>query len=297
MKSKTTNLIELNLAVLIWGGTAMFAKGIALPLSHIMCVRYLLCAVSLLFFLFALKIPVRLKGGKDYAVVAIVGILLCFNGLTLFKALRISTAAIAILSFYTYPVFTALLEPFVFGEKLRTSDIVLAGFILIGILIMTPQFNLSNSTTQGVLFGVLSGLFFMARSLIIRKYIQEISSSVFMFWQAMVIGLMLIPWLFVETADYTPLKFGLLILLGSVFTAIPQTLFAASLRNLRAKTVGIISTIQPIYTAVLGYLIHDESMTTRAVAGGAIILMCFVFETTRNIGIKPDRIYEKEVTE
>jgi drug/metabolite transporter (DMT)-like permease len=196
MKSKTTNLIELNLAVLIWGGTAMFAKGIALPLSHIMCVRYLFCAVSLLFFLFALRIPVRLERGKDYAVVAIVGILLCFNGLTLFKALRISTAAIAILSFYTYPVFTALLEPFVFGEKLRTSDIALAGFILVGILIMTPQFNFSNSTTQGVMLGVLSGLIFMARSLIIRKYVQEISSSVFMFWQAMVIGLILIPWLF-----------------------------------------------------------------------------------------------------
>ena len=112
-----------------------------------------------------------------------------------------------------------------------------------------------------------------------------------MFWQAIVTGLILIPWLFVEKANYTPLKFGLLILLGSVFTAIPQTLYGASLRNLRAKTVGIISTIQPIYTAFLGYFIHDESITARAVAGGAIILMCFVFETTRNIGIKPDQVY------
>ena len=37
MRPKHVNLIQLNVAVLMWGGTAMFAKGIALPVTDIIC--------------------------------------------------------------------------------------------------------------------------------------------------------------------------------------------------------------------------------------------------------------------
>ena len=48
MNPKTKNLIQLNAAVLIWGGTAMFAKGIALPVVDIICLRSLVAAAVLL---------------------------------------------------------------------------------------------------------------------------------------------------------------------------------------------------------------------------------------------------------
>jgi drug/metabolite transporter (DMT)-like permease len=74
----------------------------------------------------------------------------------------------------------------------------------------------------------------------------------------------------------------LLLLLGVVFTAIPQTLFAASFKNLSAKTVGIIATLLPFYGALFGYFIHDEKVTLRTAMGGLVILACVFFEIIRS---------------
>ena len=55
MKSRQGSLIQLNVAVLLWGGTAMFAKGVALPVEQIICLRSLIAAAALLLFLLAVE--------------------------------------------------------------------------------------------------------------------------------------------------------------------------------------------------------------------------------------------------
>jgi drug/metabolite transporter (DMT)-like permease len=88
----------------MWGGTAMFAKGVGIPVPHIICVRSLVAAAALLLFLLVFKTPVRVKCAGDYRIMALLGLLLCLHWLTCFQALKISTAAVAILAFQTYPV-------------------------------------------------------------------------------------------------------------------------------------------------------------------------------------------------
>jgi drug/metabolite transporter (DMT)-like permease len=284
MKPKTLSLVQLNLAVLLWGGTAMFAKGIALPIGHIICLRSFVAAALLLAFLLWCKEPVKLKRPGHYAIFAVIGALLGLHWLTYFGALRASTAAVAILSLHTYPVFTALVEPFVFGEKLKKIDIVLVLVVFAGVLVMTPEISLSNTTTRGILLGVVSGLLFMARNLMTRKYVKEYTSSTLMFWQTLVSGIILVPALFLSgEADYSPSAIGLLVLLGILFTAVPQTLFSASFKTLSAKTAGVLGTLLIFYGALLGYLIHDEQVTPRTALGGLIILACIIFETVRTV--------------
>ncbi len=284
MKSRRGSLVQLNIAVLLWGGTAMFAKGVALPVEHIICLRSLIAAAVLLPLLLAVKARVRVKRGHRL-VMAALGLVLCIHWLTLFQAMRISTAAVAILAFHTYPVFTALVEPFVFGERLRKTDLALALGVFLGVLIMIPEISLANTTTQGIALGVFSGLFFMARNLMTRKLVREYSGSALMFWQVLVTGVLLMPVLFLSTgAQYPPQTVGLLLLLGVVFTALPQSLFSASMKHLTAKTAGVLAALQPFYVAVLAYLIHDEAVTLRTAAGGLVILACIAFETARNVG-------------
>lgn len=285
MTPKKRSLIQLNAAVLIWGGTAMFAKGVAIPVTHIICIRSFVAAAALLLFLVALGKPVRVKSAGHCGIMAGLGLLLCFHWLTFFEALKISTAAVAILSLHTYPVFTALVEPVVFREKLKRTDVVLAGAVFGGVLIMTPELSLSNSTTRGILLGVVSGLFFMVRNLLTRKYVRQYGSSVLMFWQVLVAGVVLLPVLFVsQTVEYPPHAAWLLLLLGVVFTAVPQTLFSSSFETLSAKTVSILATLLPFYGALFGYLIHDETVSPRTAVGGLLILACIAFETAKNVG-------------
>ena len=73
------------------------------------------------------------------------------------------------------------------------------------------------------------------------------------------------------------------VLLGVVFTALPQTLFSASFTHLSAKTVSILATLLPFYGAFWGYLIHKELVTVRTAVGGAMILACIIYETARSV--------------
>jgi len=262
----------------------MFAKGIALPVLHITGARSLIAAATLLVFLLATRSGVRVHRAGHYGVMAVLGLLLCAHWLAYFQALKASTAAVAILALHTYPVVTALVEPLVFGERFRRIDLGVALLVFGGVLIMTPEISLSNATTRGVALGVVSGLFFMARNLMTRKYVRQYPGSTLMFWQVLVTGLVLLPVLVVNDANgYSPRSVGLLLLLGIVFTALPQTLFAASFRHLSARTVGVLATLLPFYGAFWGYVVHNEIVTVRTAIGGSLILACVVFETTRSV--------------
>ena len=283
MKPKTVNLFQVNAAVLIWGGTAMFAKGIALPVAPIIGVRSLFAAAALFAFMAARGTPWRVRSARHAGAMAVLGLLLCFHWLTYFAALRISSAAVAILALHTYPVFTALIEPFLFREKLRRADVALALGVLAGVVVMTPEINLSNNVTRGIALGIVSGLFFMARNLMTRKYVRHYASSTLMFWQVLVTGLVLLPFILRPgLGAYTPRITGMLVLLGVVFSAVPHTLYSASFTHLSAKTVGVLATLLPFYGAFFGYWIHNETLSPRTAIGGLIILVCIVIETVKS---------------
>ena len=282
MTPRTRNLIQANLTALVWGGTVMFAKGIPLPVGHIVCFRALLAAGALFLFLLATRASLKMKCTAHYGAMVVHGILLCLHWLTLYRALKISSAAVATLSLSTYLVFTTFVEPSVFREKLRKVDITLVAAVFAGILIMVPQISVSNMTTQAILLGIVSGLFFMARNLLTRRYVQEYSSSLLMFWQMLVAGVLLVPLVFLaEKEVYSQQTVALLVLFGVVFTALPQTLFSASLKTLTVATVSIITTLHVFYGGVLGYFIHGETVTLRTALGGLLILSSVVIETTR----------------
>lgn len=283
MRPRNVSLIQLNVAVLMWGGTAMFAKGIELPVAHIICWRSLVGAAALLVVLLPNGSPFAVRKDRHYGLMVLLGLLLCLHWLTYYKALKVSTAAVAILALHTYPVITALIEPFLFREKLHKSDVALALLVFLGIVVMTPELSLSNATTQGIVLGVVSGLFFMVRNLLTRKYVHHYSGSALMFWQMLVTGLVLVPWVIVDGIDLSPPKPALLLLLGVVFTAVPHTLFSASFKHLSAKTVGIIATLLPFYGAFFGWLIHDEALAPRTAIGGLIVLVGIVFETLQHV--------------
>ena len=261
----------------------MFAKAIALPVPHAICLRSLIGAAAMLLFLLAVKSPWRVNKTGHYGLMVALGLLLCLHWLTYFQALKVSTAAVAILALQTYPVITALIEPFLFRERLRKADVALAVLVLVGILIMTPKLSLSNSTTQGIVLGMVSGQFFMVRNLLTRKYVHQYSGSTLMFWQMLVTGLVLIPWLLTGEWNCAPRTGGLLVLFAVVFTALPHTLFSSSLKHLSAKTVGIIATLLPFYAAFFGYLIHDETLAPRTAVGGLIVLVGIAFETLGHV--------------
>jgi drug/metabolite transporter (DMT)-like permease len=73
----------------------------------------------------------------------------------------------------------------------------------------------------------------------------------------------------------------LFLLLGTVFTALNQTLYAASLRTLSAKTVSIIATMLPLYASITAIVFLAEIPSVQTIVGGGVVIGAVMIETVR----------------
>jgi drug/metabolite transporter (DMT)-like permease len=237
MKPKTLSLFRVNSAVFLWGLTMMFPKGIAMSPQAIVFFRSLVSVAALAIFLKATGGRLGVKRPRDYWLMAVLGLLLCVHWVTLFTALQLAEAAIVVVALNTYPALITLVEPLAYGRLPRRMDVFLATVVLGGVLIMLPEVSLTNQVTLAIALVVGSGALFAMRNIFIRKYASHYTGSTLMFWQTLVAFLCMLPFVPTTAEVYTARAVGLLVALGVVFTALPQSLYASGLRHLSAKTV------------------------------------------------------------
>ncbi|WP_261851508.1 DMT family transporter [Clostridium folliculivorans] len=145
--------------------------------------RVFFSSVFLLIIMLYLKKDIRLKQKKHYFYLALMGVVLAIHWSTFFKSIQVSTVAIGLLTFSTFPVFVTFLEPYFLKEKIKLSDIVTAVITFFGVALVIPKFELGDNLTQGVYFGIISGFAYAILSILNRKYVKEYSSSVIAFYE------------------------------------------------------------------------------------------------------------------
>lgn len=235
-----------------------------------------------LFMLYAYrKQSIRLKRSKDYLWFALFGLILAVHWLTFFHSIKISSVAIGLLTYSTFPIFTAFLEPYFFKEKLLLRDFILAVITFGGVVLVIPSFELGNQMTQGALWGIVSGATFAILSILNRKYVADYPGSLIALYQDTVASLLLLPFFFVLKPILSSSDLGLLILLGFLFTAFSHTIFINGLQTVKAKTASIIASLEPVYGILGAILLLGEAPTLQEVLGGSVILGATFYATYR----------------
>jgi len=279
MKNHTEGLISVHSAVLIFGLTALFSKLITLTAVEITLLRSVFAILAIGIYIKLLKESLLLNKTRDYLIALTLGLFLGTHWVTYFHAMQTSSIAIGIISLYTYPVITVFLEPFFHGEKPHIKDIISALMVLFGIYLLVPEFTINNQTAQGVFWGVLSAFLFAMRNIVHGRYFTGHPARHALFYQTIVVMVMLLPFSADVIPDVTNNQWLLLIVLGIFFTALPHTLFAHSLLHLKAKTAGLVGCMQVVYGALFAALFLAEMPEWTTVVGGAIVVGTAAFET------------------
>ncbi|MBQ4840104.1 MULTISPECIES: DMT family transporter [Pseudoalteromonas] len=279
MQQHQSALINLHLAVFLFGGTALFSKLIALPALDITVYRTAIAFFTLIVILKVQSKQLRLNQLKDYFIAVGLGVIVGIHWVTYFSAMQMAGIATGIIAFFTYPVITVLLEPLFSKTHIKFTDLFNAVVVIFGIYLMMPNANLGDQVTLGILTGVLSGAFFATRNLLQKKYFSQYGGSHTMLYQTLTAAVILS--IFVDNPPSTlPLQdIYYLLLAGMVFTAIPHSFFASSLRHLSATTVGLISCLQPLYGTVLAYMLLSETTNMTTLIGGVLVVSAACFET------------------
>ena len=279
MDAVKKSLISLHFTVVLLGGTALFSRLIPLGASDITLIRSVFACIALFAFLTLTKDKLSLRSRRDYLIATGLGVLMALHWISYFAAMQYAGVSVGMIALFTFPVITVLIEPFFEKTGLVWQDIVSALTVIVGVYLIVPESSLENEVTLGVLIGIGSAILYAFRNIIHRKHFKQYSGAKAMAWQTLVIIAVLLPTISSSISEATTRDWLMLLLLGTVFTALPHALIAATLRHLRAKTFSLIACMQPLYGVALAIIVLDESPTFRTLIGGVLITSASVYET------------------
>jgi drug/metabolite transporter (DMT)-like permease len=276
------NISGLLLATLFISTSGVLGRYIAMPTEVIIWFRAAIAMVLLYFYCKYKKIDLTIKSSKDYKPFFLSGLLMALHWVTYFYALKLSNVALGVLSLYTFPIIIALLEPLFLKVKFDPIYILLGLMVLTGLFILTPEFNIESTQVKGILFGVFSAFCYAVRVLILKQHVAKYNGTMLMFYQTVIITILLLPTLFFMDISGFKSQFPYLLLLAFLTTAIGHSLMLHSLKFFSASTASIISSLQPIFGIILAFFFLQEIPTMRTFWGGSLILLTVVIESVRS---------------
>lgn len=243
------------------------------------------CLAAMLFlglFCWWWKISLKIHNKRDNSALLIGGLLLGGHWICYFFALQYSTVAIGMLSLFTYPAFTAILEPIILKTRFRVSHVLLGALAMLGIYFLAPSFDLKDDYTKGIVLGLVSSILYALRNIFLKHKVERYPGSTLMFYQLAVVTVLLWPVLFLWDTSGIADQWVPTLTLALVTTAIGHTLFVMSFKHFSVSTASIISSSQPIYGIIMGIVFLNEIPSWSTVIGGALIITTVAVESIRS---------------
>lgn len=212
--------------------------------------------------------------GRSRPTLLLAGVASIVNVVCLMSAILLLPLFEALVLLYLYPLFAALISPVVSGDRLSKIDWVGIALGLAGtILVLWPD-NIETRLSVGHLFGIMAAFSYALTLTLIRRVIHINNPLVPFFYISLVgclVGFLPAVW---KTAPMgLPLVQGWAGLVAiAVLAALAYLACSKALTYLPSHQVGVISTTEVVFTAILGLLLFHESIGALALAGGSLIL-------------------------
>lgn len=278
--SKSLHIIELYISITLLSFTGLFAKLIPWTPITIIFWRGLIAGAALFLVLKWNKRTLTINSRSHLIRIIGLGVLMVLHWVTFYWAIQLSTVAVGMISLYSYPVISAVLEPLFTKENYHYSNFLAAFAVFIGVIIMSPHLSLNDPLFLGSIVGIGSALLMSIRNILSRPLVKQYSGEIVMMYQ-MIGSLILLP--FINTSyTWTTSTTINIVLLGTLGTAIAHTLWARSLAHFSATTTGVLSCLAPVIGAILSISLLGETVTSRLLIGGSIILSVTLLETKRH---------------
>ncbi len=264
--------IEIHISVILFGMTGLFGKFIVADSTMIVFGRAASAAIAIFIGMKICKMNFAVSSRRTLGLLLLSGLILMVHWVTFFHSIQISTVAIGVIGFSTFPIFVTFLEPVFFKQRLRKIDIVSGFLVVTGLFLVSPKLSLANSATVGLAWGIFSGAIYAFLALINRHLVKENSFLLVAFFQHSTAAFYLLPFIYVsgEIPDYNTI--WLLIILGVICTALPQTLFIKSLKELKAQLASIVIGLEPVYAIFFAAILLGEIPDIQTIVGSVIVL-------------------------
>lgn len=190
--------------------------------------------------------------------------------------------SLAVIIFFTFPIMTLMVVPFVFGGRLSRAKIVIFFIAFMGlVLVVGPQF--SNLNPIGIGLALTAAVASVIQLLCMSKLVKEISPFA-MLYSVHVIA-MFITFAIMASLVYTdniaaPVPFnvnmGLYFAGVVVCYSLGYAIFTQVAKNLEPATISFVANIEPIVTVALAIWLFHETLSTVQAIGAIVVISALV---------------------
>ena len=255
--------VELHIAVLLFGFTAILGDLIQLSAPVLVWWRVLITSISLLFLI---RFGKTLREVPRRLILQYMGIgwLVALHWIFFFGAIKYSNASICLVCLATTSFFTSILEPFLLKQPVKGYEILLGLAIVPGMILIVNNTELEMMT--GIWMGLLSALLASVFAILNKKLIDRTDPMTITFLELgsgwLLICLLLpVYFYFYPSEAFFPsvLDLGYLLLLALLCTTFAYVLSLRALKYISAFASNLTVNLEPVYGIILAWIILSEN--------------------------------------
>lgn len=250
---------------------------------NLMFWRFLFATIAyILFFIFLIRAPLFKKNSNvstkyiclSNALFYVPSCVLCF-----YASINLGVG-LGIISFFSFPVFVALIMWYI--EKTPPNNIVIISIALVmfGIILIAPQFNHANVKNIGLLYGLSAAFTFACYIVSLQKVNYYKDEHYVSFISCLTCAATCFIIIIAKDNLAIP-KIGstwiYLILLATAATAIPTYLLLNSIGKINANRIAILSSLEPVFAILLGTTLLHETILKSQYIGIFFIVSGSIF--------------------
>ena len=282
MKAEKRAYLELHIAVLLFGFTAILGDLIVLKAVPLVWWRVLITSISL-FFLIGFgrnlkNIPVK----RIFQFMGI-GVLVGLHWITFFGSIKYSNASICLVCLATTSFFTAFLEPLFTDSKFKWYELVIGAMIIPGMILVVNNIEIEMMT--GVWMGIVSALLASLFAIFNKSLVNEADSLSITFIElgsAWLFISLIFPFYYYSfpTDNFWPVgtDWIYLIILALLCTTLAYVLALRALKYISAFAANLTVNLEPVYGIFLAiWILKENKELNEGFYLGVFIILLAVF--------------------
>lgn len=255
-------LLQLHLAVFLWGFTGVLGRVITLNQNWLVWYRLLLTAVSLWVF-YSLRKKLTALPLRSALAIGGIGLIQALHWVCFYGSIKYANVTIALTTLSTSALLAAIIEPLLVKRPFDKIELFLGLFAIAGIIVI---YNTHLQFSIGIVIGLLSALLTVIVSVLNKKIVDDFQPETITLYQLSggFVGLtILLPIYTLLTNEPvqtpTPMDWLWLVVLSWVCTIFTFFLYIRSLQKVSAFTMNLTLTLEPVYGILLAFVFYQEN--------------------------------------
>lgn len=268
----------------VMGVFAVWSYSLGTTTVTLLAMRFTIAAALLWLYLLLTRQPVALPSRGKLMGFALLGAMYVGQALAYFNSIRFIPVAVTSIILFIHPAAVALLAWFIFKEQMNAAKLFALLLALVGVALVAgnPEGQASN-LLLGIglaLMGVVVYAFYIILSTRVMVGIPALTASAYVFSAA---ALILLTYGIIS-GDFRPQDVQMkgwaladngwfdIIAVALFGTVLAITTFFAGLTRLGPSRATIISTLEPLITALTGWLFLGQTLGGLQLLGGGLII-------------------------